>query len=327
MRPQTIAVLLMSLVFGGSAAIGVWSFVGSRPETVEQVTVVVPAIDLARNTVLTREVLATRQVPRSLVSPGVVASVDLALDRSTLTALVQGEPILDARLSPKGQRGLAALIPANMRAYTITTSNVAAGVAGLIFPGNKVDVLLTVTANTFGIGSESTPMDPTGGGSTTTLLQNVEVLAVDQALEAPSASTAPGAVKGPDLRSVTLLVKPLQAQMLRLGESKGSLHLSLRSQDDQSDPHTEPTVLADLRFARHDPNEPTALERLLKGMGQAVAEAQKARAAAAETRPRAPAATPAPAPPRKVVINTIRGGRHTGRQELELPPLPRSPSP
>ena len=50
-------------------------------------------------------------------------------------------------------------------------------VAGFILPGNKVDVLLNLRGNA---------NDETGGGSTTTLLQSIEILAVDQRLDAPA---------------------------------------------------------------------------------------------------------------------------------------------
>ena len=65
----------------------------------------------------------------------------------------------------------------------------------------------------------------TGGGSTTTLLQNVEILAVDQKVDGP----ADNKVDSTNLRSVTLLVTPDQAAKLSLGQSKGTLHLTLRN--------------------------------------------------------------------------------------------------
>jgi pilus assembly protein CpaB len=106
------------------------------------------------------------------------------------------------------------------RALTIQTPNVASSVAGFILPGNKVDVLLTVTGQ--GIND--------GGGTTLTLLQAVEILAVDQRLEAPSDNK----VDTKDLRSVTLLVTPEEMVKLDLGQNKGTLHLALRHLEDKA---------------------------------------------------------------------------------------------
>jgi pilus assembly protein CpaB len=104
----------------------------------------------------------------------------------------------------------AHLIPAGMRAFTISTPGVTSGVAGLIRPGNKVDVLLTSQDN--------------GGPLTTTLMKDVKILAVDLRIDAP----AENRINPNQLTSVTLLVTPDQAKMLALGQTKGILHLSLR---------------------------------------------------------------------------------------------------
>src|SRR5262249_32413516 len=132
-------------------------------EATDTVSVVVAARDVARGVVLTAEQLKTREFPKELVPPGAVTSIDDALDRVVLYALVNDEPILERKLSQKHAKGgLAALVPAGMRAVTIQTPNVAGGVAGFILPGNKVDVLLTM--------NQQSPNDASGGAVTTTLL-------------------------------------------------------------------------------------------------------------------------------------------------------------
>src|SRR5437763_1758683 len=104
--------------------------------------------------------------------PGALTKPEAAVGRVSLERLVPGEPVQDTRLAPKGAgRGLAALIPPGMQAVTIQTPNVPVGVAGFVLPRSKVDVVLTV-----GEG----PRSPA-----TTLLQNVEALAVDGRIEAP----------------------------------------------------------------------------------------------------------------------------------------------
>jgi pilus assembly protein CpaB len=156
--------------------------------------------------------------------------------------MMKDEPVLDGKLAPRDAgRGVAALIPKGMRAFTIHTPTAASGVGGFILPGNKVDVLLTCNA--------SGPNDTTGGGSTTTLLQCVEILAVDQRLDAP----AENKVDPRDLRSVTLLVNPDQAAKLSLAMDKGTLHLSLRNPEDSDAADSLPVTLADIRFRQEAP--------------------------------------------------------------------------
>ena len=153
MSPRSLAMVVLALVFGGSAAVGVRQYLGQNTATqVETVPVIVAAIDIPRGMLLSAELVKTRNYPKDLVPAGAILKTEDVLERSAYFSLVKDEPLLESKLSPKGQRGLASLVPKGMRAFTITTPTVAAGVAGFILPGNKVDVLLTVS---------NTPSQPT----------------------------------------------------------------------------------------------------------------------------------------------------------------------
>jgi pilus assembly protein CpaB len=197
----------------------------------------VATADVARGDVLGSEQLAIKQWPKDHVPDGVLTSMDDAIDRTATVKLFVGEPILLRKLAPKDAgRGMAAIIPTGMRAFTIATSHVSAG-GGFALPGNHVDVLLTTTSN---------QNDGTGGAATTTLLQHVQILAVAQVVDAPDTNLMdPKAT-----RDVTLLVTPNQAAKLDLGMNKGLLHLSLRNATDSTEADTRPATLADLRFTQ-----------------------------------------------------------------------------
>lgn len=248
MSLRTALVVVLALIFGGSAAMGInlllnQGMAGPKPDTV---SVVVTAVDVSRGMTITADLVKVREWPPALVPDGAVKTVEDAVDRVAFVPLAKGEALLDNRLTAKGAgRGMAALIPPGMRAFTIQTPSVAAGVAGFIMPGNKVDVLLTVSS----LGNVALGNDPTGGGTTTTLLQNIEILAVDQRVVAP----ADNKVDPKELRSVTLLVTPDQAAKLDLGQNKGILHLSLRNPEDTEAARTRPATLADLRFHQEKP--------------------------------------------------------------------------
>jgi pilus assembly protein CpaB len=133
--------------------------------------------------------------------------------RNLLILIGLAAVILLAIRSHRDHVAKPALIPQGMRAFTIRVPNpnVATGVAGSLLPGNKVDVLLTASGGDLN--------DVIG---TTTLLQNVEILAVDQKIEAP----AENKVDLKEMLSVTLLVTPQQAKQLNLAQNKGLLHLA-----------------------------------------------------------------------------------------------------
>lgn len=282
MTRKTFLIFVLAIVFGLSVAVGINLVLkqdgsGERPDTV---TVVVATVDISRATVISAAQVATRELPSDHVPPGVISTVEDAVGRAALTNLGKGDWILARDLAGKNSgAGLAALIPQGMRALTIQTPNVAVGVAGLLIPGNRVDVLLTLTDPSGETG--------TSGTSAFTILQNVEILAVDQRLEPP-----PGIkIDSKDLRSVTLLVTPDQAAILDLGRNRGMLHLSLRNPVDQLSANTQPATLAHLRPQKGKPPEL-----------QVVAESLKL----------------APVKPKTHRMTIINGGRVT-QEEFSLP--------
>ena len=268
MSLRTIIIVLLALVSGASAAVGVNRLrhqdLATKPD---MVSIVVAATPLPRGTKISADSLTMHDYPKDLVPACALTRVDDAVERYVFIPLVKDEPVVDPKLAAKGMGpGIASLIRKGMRAFTILTPSLASGVAGFILPGDRVDVLLTVS-NT---GSN----DPTGGGSTTTLLQNVEILAVDQRMEAP----ADNKMDAKELRSVTLLVTPDQATKLDLGQNKGTLHLSLRHPEDNQAAITRPATMAELQWYQEKPWDERA-KGLLATFGEIMAKMPKPTAA------------------------------------------------
>ncbi len=292
MNVRTIVVSLLALICGASAAMGVNQLNKRRGmKSVETTTVVVAAAELARGSVLSETVVKVRPWPKDMLPDGALNDLEAAIGRTIMTRVVPGEPILEAKLAElDAGRGLAAMVPQGMRAFTIRTANVASGVAGFILPGNRVDVLLTTTGSAAGAGS--------GGGTTTTLMQNMEILAVDQRLEAPDENK----VDPNTLKSVTLLVTPDQAARLSLAMNRGILQLSLRRPEDNAEADALPATMADLRYYQERPLPPLVQSAPSK-IGEVVSAVASAMSAAA----RVAKDTPSSSPPREAQIRTIRG--------------------
>jgi pilus assembly protein CpaB len=291
---RTILIAVLALTFGGSAAVGVNLLYNQAPAApTETVAVVVAANDIGRGTLITPDLVTVREFPKDLVPLGALNRVEDVLDRVAFHSLVKDETLLETMLSAKNAKGgLAGIVPKGMRAFTIHTPQVASSVGGFILPGNKVDVLLTMASNN--------PHDFTGGAVTTTLLQNVEILAVDQRLDAPSENK----VDPKNLQSVTLLVTPDQAAKLELGQNKGSLHLTLRNPEDSDAAKTQPATLSGLQFYQEKPWTERAKE-LIEAIGKLKTE--KKASAPSE---------PAEGPPPVLEIRTVRN-TYSGVVQLE----------
>jgi pilus assembly protein CpaB len=197
----------------------------------ETVSIVVASTDIPRGRSIAAEMLATKDYPKELVPEGAIFDTEGVLDRNVAVPVVKDEPILEAKL---GGRGAASLIPEGMRACTIT-ANVASAVAGLLLPGNRVDVLCSMTS--------AQANDGTGGAVTTTLLEDRVIFAVEHHIEAPAETKA-----DPNVRTVTLLVTPDQAAELALGQSKGTLTLTLRNPNDSKATNPKLATLAGILF-------------------------------------------------------------------------------
>jgi pilus assembly protein CpaB len=287
---RSILVVLLAIVSGGSAAVGINTLrnQGAEVDKGEMVSVVMAAADIPRGRFVKEDMLTTKDYPKAMVPSGAITNKEEAIDRTVFMPLLAGEPILEAKLaSKKAGRGLAPLIPSGMRACTIQAS-LASGVAGLILPGNRVDVLLSMT-------NAGNANDTTGGGSTTTLLQNAEILAVDQQMDAPADAKADA-----KLQSVTLLVTPDQAARLELGQEKGRLHLTLRNPNDDKEAATKPATLTGMLGSEKP------LEERLKGWLDIYGKWRETQKALQVSQP-VQAAEVIPAGPPPSTIRTIRG--------------------
>src|SRR5450756_594237 len=130
---------------------------------------------------------------------------------------IQGEPIREPKLvRANGSGFMAAILPTGMRAVS-TEISPETGAGGFILPNDRVDVILSKR--------EKNP-DRTGSAdiiNSEIILSNVRVLAIDQA---PKEKDGQNAVVG---KTVTLEVKPEQAETLARARQSGTLSLALRS--------------------------------------------------------------------------------------------------
>ena len=127
-----------------------------------------------------------------------------------------GEPITPKRVIRPGDRGfLAAVLRPGFRAIAIRV-NATSGVSGLVFPGDRIDIILTH------IVSDRSGEKAVERRVSETVLQNVRVLAIDQVVD--DSGTDPKYAK-----NFTLEVTPKQTEMLAVVRELGGLSISLRS--------------------------------------------------------------------------------------------------
>jgi pilus assembly protein CpaB len=231
MRGPAVVMVGIAMVVGISTVIGGRYYLdraSNRPaqpaaatpaaRTINATTVVVAAGPLRFGTELTASHLKEVTWPADAVPPGSTATVadflKAAEKRVVLNPIDANEPVLAAKVTGPGQRAtLSALIAPGMTAVSIPLSETQ-GIAGLVMPGDRVNVMLTRT-----LEKDESYID--------TLLQNVRVVAVDQGMD--QRNEKPAAI-----RSATLEVMPQDAKRLALAGTVGSLSLALKKAGEQS---------------------------------------------------------------------------------------------
>lgn len=243
MNRRLVTILLIACVIAGGCALLVYRAVGGKLQAAKPVSttqVVAAATDLKLGTVIAPADLTTMSIAGTPPKDAILNAKD-ALGRGVISAIYQGEPILDSRLAPKGSGGgLAATIPDGMRACAVKVDEVV-GVAGFVTPGMRVDVLI----------SGNPPGEPTTEGTVTkTVLQNIQVLSAGTDIQRDAEG------KPQQVQVVNLLVTPEQAETLSLASNQTKIQLVLRNPLDTKIAQVTPTALSTLFSGQAGPQKP-----------------------------------------------------------------------
>jgi pilus assembly protein CpaB len=212
-RTRLLLIGLIALALGGFVSLLVYRELKSENASASHagVNVVVAANNLQVGAKIEDGDVKIVTVPEAAVPPGSFHQMSQVIGRGIILPISTGEFILGNKLAGENAGyGLPSLIPPGMRAVSVRVNEVVS-VAGFVQPGTRVDVLLT--------GS------PGSGGSeqTTTVLENVAVIATGQKLERTAGGDAQMAPV------ITLLVSPDDAQKLTLASTQGRIQLALRN--------------------------------------------------------------------------------------------------
>ena len=229
------------------AIAGVFSFVvynyqkKAKEATSKTVKVVAATKPMPAGSPITEDSIALIDWPASMAIPGHFEDVNLVKNRVVIYPIAEHQPILERDVAQAGSGiGLTVKIPEGMRAVSVRSNDVV-GVAGFLYPGSHVDVLVTSR-----LDNSPTPL-------TQTILPNVEVLVAGQRIE-PDPQGKPETVN-----VVTLLLKPEDGEKLVLASSQGQIQFVLRNGADQNTPETKPVDMNDLMAGVKKPVAPKAI--------------------------------------------------------------------
>ncbi|MGA8761284.1 MAG: Flp pilus assembly protein CpaB [Candidatus Sulfotelmatobacter sp.] len=212
-RTRLLMIGVLALALGAFTSLFVYNNLRGKTGTTNEPTVdvIVAAEDVQVGARIEEHNVRIAKFPATGLPADVYTKRSQVLGRGVIIPIAKGEFILPSKLAPENAgSGLPSLIPPGMRAVSVRVNEIVS-VAGFVGPGTRVDVLLTGT--------------PAGASEsqTTTVLQNVAVIASGQRLERNAAGDAQ------NTPVITLLVSPDDAQRLTLASAEGHIQLSLRN--------------------------------------------------------------------------------------------------
>jgi len=212
-RSRLLLIGFVALALGAFVSLVVYRTLQSRTssKTPPGEEVVVAADDLQVGSKIEDKDLRLVRFPSGELPAGCFHSKTKVVGRGVVLPIAKGEFVLPNKLAGENAgAGLPSLIPPGMRAVSVRVNDTTS-VSGFVQPGTRVDVLLT--GNPQGSNEQQT----------TTVLENVAVIATGQRLERNAAGEAQSAPV------VTLLVSPDDAERLTLASSQGHIQLALRN--------------------------------------------------------------------------------------------------
>jgi pilus assembly protein CpaB len=267
MRPKSLILLGLALGCGLVASIGISQVLdGKNKAAVVTVPIYVALQNINLGDPVDDSMVKLEEWPKDKVPIGAIAKWEDLEDRRPRTVIFEGEALLDGKFLPKGQsHDPIAAIPPGMRLKTVAV-DAEKSAAGLLSPGDRVDLQLYVKKNEReGISSSFTKV----------ILQNIRVFAVDQAVQR-SADNAEARMVA---KTVSLIVTTQQANRVTLAENIGEISLIPRHPDDDQIVEDSEQSIDDL-LARSDANnreleqgkqvkdeapEPTGVLDMIKG--------------------------------------------------------------
>ncbi len=212
-RSRLLLIGFVALLLGAFASFVVYRSLQSRGSSNQPPgeEVVIAASDIPIGARIEDKDIKLVRFPTGDLPPNSYHQKSRIIGRGAVLPISRGEFILPYKLAGDNAGfGMPTLIPPGMRAVSVRVNDIVA-VAGFVIPGTRVDVLLT--GNPSGSSEQQT----------TTVLEDVAVLAVGQKLERNSAGEPQSA------QVITLLVSPDDAEKLTLATRQGTIQLALRN--------------------------------------------------------------------------------------------------
>lgn len=227
--------LFVALGIAGTAALLAITYLSSAGDQImagaTKVEVIVPARDIPTRTAITEDMIELKAMPKGLLPKGHLLKKEEVVGKVSLTSLVQGEVLLDVRVSPPNElTGLAPKLNPDERGFILALGE--ANEIALIKPDDHVDLIANIS-------------DPNEKLISTPILQMVRVIGIGNRFN-PNASPDPNE-NGYTSGTLTLAIPAAKFPLMTVLKQQGKLNLALRAPGDTT---VRPPEIPEAEIAR-----------------------------------------------------------------------------
>jgi len=248
---RSSGLIFVALGCGLVASLGVYQYLKAASKQDVTRTVLVATKEININEPLNQENVRIMQWDSQLIPPGSLSELKQVENKFARIRLYPGEPILGGKVMNWDDASGSLKVPKGYRAVSVKVT-MEASVSSLIEPGDHVDVIVVVQR------SQDTP------SMAKTILRAVQVFAVNSQM----AKSQDKDKTLEEVRTVSLLVDPDQAEKLSMGQDLGTIRLALRSPGDEMADETMGCTL-DRLLGRGDVADTDAGHAALPGQTEA----------------------------------------------------------
>ncbi len=223
MRSKSLILLVLALGCGLVASIGITRALDQPvPQVVagETKEILVASVEIKTGDPITPQIVKLANWPVETLPEGVISDLKEVDGRRAKTKIYPGEPLIALKLLGKDEKDdVLGDLPPGMRAVAVKVDAVSGG-AGLLKPGDKVDVFVHVNANPgagIPVAKTISPKD----------LRNIKVFAIDSITTRGNDGEQTVVAK-----TISLVVTPAQAKLVTLSQNLGEIRLVGRNAKD-----------------------------------------------------------------------------------------------
>ncbi len=248
MQKQQKIILIIGVVLAIAAIVMTFQYIDQQRKMISneakrkfetmqanQIPVLIAKADIPKGAAITQDSFDVAMVPNQFVQPQAVTSFDRIAGMMAIAPITKGEQIsLSKLMAPKEAGGgtLAMATPIGKRAHTISLEDKTSIIAGMIRPGDYVDVTALMAIPVQGPDGK-----PQQQPAVVPLFQNVLVLAIGQETGSAPVQEQAGRYSQPQQAKepsslVTLALTPQESNLLAFVQEQSKIRLVLRSPSD-----------------------------------------------------------------------------------------------